>query len=510
MYYFLNDNMQYSKSGIEHAEIARLHLFEKNHVPAKIVTRVFSMELSKIVDQAGIPADGFVNLFQFFCGSMTVPTKRFSLNEFSLPSNTTQTRKDNQIQIFAQGKMQMIIYLRPNSEEISNIQYFDVTGRTLKMVWWDVRGFKCLEQLFDWDGKIVQEQYYGPDGLVHLEKCHLLNRANQEHVSWRVLNYRGRDWVFNGMNALTRFFYDELNQNDEQNVFICDRTVECDWALFNMKTAAFRVLHLHNDHVADPTDMLHSQLNNNYQNALTNWDQWDAVISSTPEQSQDIEDRFGKDIPAFTIPVGYVTDAQMAAPHQAFERRQKDLIVHVARLAPEKQQNHSIEAFAQVHQKFPDARLELWGYANGDIGAKFKQQVADLGLTDVVSFKGYTHDIGAVYDKAQLGLLPSRAEGFSLMLLEAQSHGLPMVANDVKYGPSDIIDDGVSGRLTTDGDVQGLADAMIDLLGDQQRLADYSAASYENAKRYSEHAVFEKWQALLDYFGSLMKDQAVV
>ncbi|MFC6288889.1 glycosyltransferase [Levilactobacillus angrenensis] len=500
MYYFLNDNLQYSKSGIEHAEINRLRLFDKNGVPAKIVTRIFSMELSDIIQQAGIPTAGFVNLFQFFCGSGNVPTRRFSLNDLSLPSNTTQTRKDNQVQVFAQGKMQLIIYLRQGSEDISNIQYFDVNGRTLKMAWWDVRGFKCLEQLFDWDGKIVQEQYFGPDGVVHLEKCHLLNRAGKEHISWRVANYRGRDWVFSGMNELTRFFYDELNDNGEPNVYICDRTVECDWALFHMHTPAFRVLHLHNDHVADPSDMLHSQLNNNYQNALTNWREWDAVISSTPEQSQDIEDRFGKDIPAFTIPVGYVTDAQIAAPHQAFDQRQKNLIVHVARLAPEKQQNHSIEAFAQVHRQFPDARLELWGYANGDIGKKFKQEAADLGLADVVSFKGYTHDIAAVYNRAQLGLLPSRAEGFSLMLLEAQSHGLPMIANDVKYGPSDIIDDGVSGRLTTDGDVQGLADAMIDLLSDQQRLADYSAAAYENAKRYSEQAVFEQWRVLLDYF----------
>lgn len=505
MYYFLNDNMQYSKSGIEHAEINRLHLFEKNGVPAKIVTRIFSMELSKVIVQAGIKSENFVNLFQFFCGSQSVPTKTFSMNDFSLPSNTTQTRKDNQIQVFAQGKMEMIIYLRKDSDEISNIQYFDVTGRTLKMVWWDVRGFKCLEQLFDWDGKIVQEQYFGPDGLAHIEKCHLLNHSGKVQLTWRVLNYQNRDWVFNGMNSLTRFFYDELNQNGENNVYICDRTVECDWALFHMHTPTKRVLHLHNDHVADPTDMIHSPLNNNYQNALVNWDKWDAVISATPEQSQDIEDRFGKDIPAFTIPVGYVTDEQLAAKHQDFTSRQKDLVVHVARLAPEKQQNHSIEAFAQVHQKFPDARLELWGYANGDIEKEFKQKAADLGLTDVVNFKGYTHDIAAVYDRAQLGLLPSRAEGFSLMLLEAQSHGVPMVANDVKYGPSDIIANGVSGTLTTDGNVQQLADDIIDLLGDQKKLAAYSEAAYENAKRYSEDAVFQQWQKLLDYFDQPVK-----
>ncbi|AKP65501.1 glycosyltransferase [Levilactobacillus koreensis JCM 16448] len=510
MYYFLNDNMQYSKSGIEHAEINRLHLFKQHHVPAKIVTRIFSMDLTNILRQSGIQRENFVNLFEFFCGSTQAASQSFTMNDFSLPANTTTTRKDDQLQVFAQGKMLMIIYFRKQSTEISNVQYFDVNGRTVSMVWWDVRGFKCLEQFFDLEGKISQEQYYGPDGLVHLEKNHYLNRGGKECLSWRVLNYRNSSWVFGGMNELTRFFYDELNGLDQHNVFICDRTVECDWGLFHMQTPAFKVLHLHNDHVSDPSDMLHSPLNNNYTNALNNWAKWDAVISATPEQSEDVVNRFGSDIPAFTIPVGYVSDEEIAAPHQDFAARQKDLIVHVARLAPEKQQNHSIEAFAQVHKKFPDARLELWGYANGDIEKQFKQQVADAGLKDVVAFKGYTSDIDAVYDRAQIGVLPSRAEGFSLTLLEAQSHGVPMVANDVKYGPSDIIQDGVTGILTEDGQPQQLADALIKLLGDQKLLKAYSAAAYENAKRYSEDAVFEKWQQLLDYFDSLTHEKAAV
>ncbi|KLD58919.1 hypothetical protein WP50_22550 [Lactiplantibacillus plantarum] len=108
-------------------------------------------------------------------------------------------------------------------------------------------------------------------------------------------------------------------------------------------------------------------MNNNYANALNNWAAWDAVISATPEQTKDVEARFGKDIPAFTIPVGYVDNATLKAAPVKFDQRQKDLVVQVARLAPEKQQNHSIEAFVEVHKQFPDAKLELWGYANGDI-----------------------------------------------------------------------------------------------------------------------------------------------
>ncbi|MCG0568270.1 poly(glycerol-phosphate) alpha-glucosyltransferase [Lactiplantibacillus plantarum] len=501
MYYFLNDNMQFSKSGIEQAEINRLTLFKKHHVAAKIVTRVFAMNLHDVLEGANIADADFVNLFDFFCGSQSVKRQRFDLADFEVPADAIKTRKDNQIQVMERGKLIMIIYLRAGTEAVSNVQYFDVNGRTLKMSWWDTRGFKCLEQLFDWDGKIAQEAYFGPDGLIHVEKLHLLNHAGQERITWRVLNYNEQSHTFNGMNELTRYFYDELNQlNDEQNVFICDRTVECAWGLFNMTTPAKKVLHLHNNHVSDAKDIMHSTLNNNYANALNNWAAWDAVISATPEQTKDVEARFGKDIPAFTIPVGYVDNATLKAAPVKFDQRQKDLVVQVARLAPEKQQNHSIEAFVEVHKQFPDAKLELWGYANGDIEKQLHAQVAAAHLEDVVLFKGYTTGVNAVYNRAQLGLLPSRAEGFSLMLLEAQAHGLPMVANDVKYGPSDIIQDHKSGILTTDGDVQQLTKTILELLKNQGQLAQYSAQAYENAKRYSEEAVFKQWQALLDYF----------
>lgn len=72
MYYFLNDNMQFSKSGIEQAEINRLTLFKKHHVAAKIVTRVFAMNLHDVLEGANIADADFVNLFDFFCGSQSV------------------------------------------------------------------------------------------------------------------------------------------------------------------------------------------------------------------------------------------------------------------------------------------------------------------------------------------------------------------------------------------------------------------------------------------------------
>ena len=63
MYYFLNENMQFAKSGIEGAEIQRLNLFNQHQVPAKIVTRVFAMNLHDVTTDAKISDDHFVPQF---------------------------------------------------------------------------------------------------------------------------------------------------------------------------------------------------------------------------------------------------------------------------------------------------------------------------------------------------------------------------------------------------------------------------------------------------------------
>ena len=73
-----------------------------------------------------------------------------------------------------------------------------------------------------------------------------------------------------------------------------------------------------------------------------------------------------------------------------------------------------------------------------------------------------------------------------------------MVANDIKYGPGDIIIDGRDGILTRNGDIKGLAKAVTTLLTDQKKLAEMSKNAYEDSYRYSEPAVMKLWQQIID------------
>jgi poly(glycerol-phosphate) alpha-glucosyltransferase len=61
MYYFVNTSINPKKSGIEHAEMKRLALFNQHHVPAKMVTRFFSLSLHQTLKSAGIAAENQIN-----------------------------------------------------------------------------------------------------------------------------------------------------------------------------------------------------------------------------------------------------------------------------------------------------------------------------------------------------------------------------------------------------------------------------------------------------------------
>lgn len=118
-----------------------------------------------------------------------------------------------------------------------------------------------------------------------------------------------------------------------------------------------------------------------------------------------------------------------------------------------------ISAMREVMKKVPDAVLELGG--DGDIET-YRKQAADLPN---VRFLGWVDDDGrrAALARATVYCLPSWNEGLPMSILEAMSAGLPVVSTPVG-GIPEAVEDGVSGLLVEPGDVQGLANAICQIL----------------------------------------------
>lgn len=195
----------------------------------------------------------------------------------------------------------------------------------------------------------------------------------------------------------------------------------------------------------------------------------------------------------------------MGAPVSTKQLRKKKLpavnrvgskVLYVGRLDASKGVDNLIRAFALVARQVPEARLDIRGYGSTDYVKLLENLIKDLKLNDKVAISGYTSKIDDVYDTAKVFATATKQDAFPLAMVEALSHGLPLIAFDVNYGPKEIIENGQNGYLLKDGDIYNLAQRMIELLKDPAQLEAMSENAYQSAKRYSMTKIWQQWQQL--------------
>lgn len=138
----------------------------------------------------------------------------------------------------------------------------------------------------------------------------------------------------------------------------------------------------------------------------------------------------------------------------------------VAGFVPRKGHRCAFRALPIIRKEIPRFRLVLAG--DGPLERELRAEVDELGMSDAVVFAGFRQDVPAVLASSHVLLLPSEDECLPLVILEAMASGLPVVATDVG-GISEAVENGVTGRLIRPGDAEGLARAVIEILGEPER-----------------------------------------
>ena len=183
--------------------------------------------------------------------------------------------------------------------------------------------------------------------------------------------------------------------------------------------------------------------------------------------------------------------------HQAAWDAKK--VIGVGRLSAEKGFDRLIDAFDRAADRMPQWTLHLYG--DGPDEPSLRQHVHSLHRSDRIIFHPWHTCIDEVYRSASMFVLPSRYEGFPSALLEATSAGVPSVAVDCDFGPSEILKRG--GGLLVDecGEaiVDRLSDQMAKLAGDDDLAERLSSEAINNRQRYG-------WSSFVDRYESLLQE----
>ena len=160
----------------------------------------------------------------------------------------------------------------------------------------------------------------------------------------------------------------------------------------------------------------------------------------------------------------------------------------IALMRPRKGVEVALEAIAQLRRKGADVSLELIG---GFETAEYQQQVVDriaaLDLAGTVRLSGFTRDIPTAIRRLDALVLPSLfGEGMPMVVLEALSAGVPVVATRVE-GTPEVVRHGIEGVLATPRDASDLALKIEELIFSRQRWSAMSrAAVARHRSRYSD------------------------
>jgi glycosyltransferase involved in cell wall biosynthesis len=164
------------------------------------------------------------------------------------------------------------------------------------------------------------------------------------------------------------------------------------------------------------------------------------------------------------------------------------LVLFVGRLVAPKSLGTWLQVAALVTARRDDVRFVCVG--DGPERERLQKQTRRLGLGEVVRWMGAVphQEVPKCMAACDLFLLTSRYEGFARVLMEAAAAGKPVVTTAVS-GADDGVIDGVSGCIRRIDDVDGLARAVIELLGDPERMAQMGLAGQRHirslAARYS-------------------------
>ncbi len=153
---------------------------------------------------------------------------------------------------------------------------------------------------------------------------------------------------------------------------------------------------------------------------------------------------------------------------------------------------HLLEAVAKVRTERPDVELTVIGKPTPD--GPVQRTVDRLGLQQAIHFESGVSDerLVELYAEAELAVVPSLYEGFSLPAIEAMATGIPLLATTGGAIPEVVGSDGTTAALVPPGDPGALATAILELLADPDRRDRIGAAGRKRvSERYSWTATAE-------------------
>ena len=157
--------------------------------------------------------------------------------------------------------------------------------------------------------------------------------------------------------------------------------------------------------------------------------------------------------------------------------------------------NKGFDLLLQIWSKINVDGWELSVYGKSTPDFKYESDSKRMGLKNIY-FLGTNDNMELVYEESSILIMPSRTEGFGLVLIEAMSFGIPCVSFDCPSGPSDIIDDGVNGFLIPNYNIDFFVLKLMELIQNKDLRIIMGNRAIIKSIKDSKDEIIKKWDLL--------------
>ncbi|MBE9005527.1 glycosyltransferase [Fortiea sp. LEGE XX443] len=171
-----------------------------------------------------------------------------------------------------------------------------------------------------------------------------------------------------------------------------------------------------------------------------------------------------------------------------------DLVTFVCAARFHKQKDHKtlLKAFAKVSKTHTNIRLILLG--DGELETEIQALANFLAINNIVLFAGSVNNPRAYFSLSRAVVLSSHFEGFGLVVVEAVASGVTFIASDCPVGPGEISELLECGTLFPPGDVDALAEAMMNCVKTPKEIID---RSQQIERIFSESSCANRLESLI-------------
>ncbi|MDW5562440.1 MAG: glycosyltransferase family 4 protein [Methanomassiliicoccus sp.] len=215
----------------------------------------------------------------------------------------------------------------------------------------------------------------------------------------------------------------------------------------------------------------------------------DKVITVCKKDMPIIEDKFG--VEAEYVPNAVSTDMFN------YDQEHKKEVVYVGKLERWKGADDLVKIFRKVHELHPDVKFKIVGRGS------LAEAISNTNLP--IETIGYIphEEMPNIYGRSAVMILPSYMEGAPTTCMEASSCKVPVVATDVG-DTKEIVKDGKSGFIHSPGDVDRIADSVVQLIEDESLCHEMGAYGRDHiVNNFSYGAVTHR---MISIYESLLSD----